>query len=298
MPQNLPEPGDKQDIWSRWLLHRRDADDPEIKRFIMQKLRPTRDRVLDNAKLQESDTLLDVGCGDGLIAFGALERTSSGKVIFSDISQDLLDAAASIARDLGVTERCSFLKAAADDLSPLPDGSVSVVTTRSVLIYVANKIAAFEEFLRVLEPGGRLSIFEPINRFGYPSPTHIFAGYDVTPVIELAGKVREIYQRMQPDDDNPMLDFDERDLLHLAEGAGFREVHLQLEANIEPPDKIQNWEAYLRTAPNPLAPTLEEAIAASLTPAEAREFTTHLRSAVEQGIGSRKMACAYLWAVK
>jgi methylase of polypeptide subunit release factors len=55
-------------------------------------LYPVRDTVLDRARLRPGETLLDVGTGDGLIAFGALERLGpSGRVIFSDISQDLLD---------------------------------------------------------------------------------------------------------------------------------------------------------------------------------------------------------------
>jgi hypothetical protein len=34
--------------------------------------------VLDGAELQPDDTLLDIGCGDGLIAFGALDRLGPG----------------------------------------------------------------------------------------------------------------------------------------------------------------------------------------------------------------------------
>ena len=45
----------------------------------------------------------------------------------------------------------------------MADGSVDVVTTRSVLIYVKDKAAALREFYRVLKPGGRVSLFEPIN---------------------------------------------------------------------------------------------------------------------------------------
>jgi ubiquinone/menaquinone biosynthesis C-methylase UbiE len=81
-----------------------------------------------------------------------------------------------------VLKCCEFVFASADDLSPLVDASVDVVTTRSVLIYVSAKQQAFKEFYRVLKPKGRLSIFEPINRFAYPEPPHIFMGYDITPV--------------------------------------------------------------------------------------------------------------------
>ena len=129
-------------------------------------LYPVRDRVLDHAHLREGETVLDVGSGDGLIAFGALERVGpSGTVIFSDISQDLLDHAHTLAEQMGVLDRCRFLRATADDLAAIADSSVDVVTARSVLIYVTDKPRAFAEFFCVLRSGGRISLFEPINRF-------------------------------------------------------------------------------------------------------------------------------------
>jgi hypothetical protein len=63
-----------RDCWSEWLLRRRFGGDAEVERLAMERLRATRDRVLDQALLREGETLLDVGCGDGLIALGALER--------------------------------------------------------------------------------------------------------------------------------------------------------------------------------------------------------------------------------
>jgi arsenite methyltransferase len=108
----------------------------------MEQLRATCDRVLDQAGLVEGETLLDVGCGDGLIAFGALER-GTGRAIFSDISEDLLDEPRRLAGELGVLDRCDFVRAAAEDLSPIQDESVDVVTTRSVLIYVEDKRRRF-----------------------------------------------------------------------------------------------------------------------------------------------------------
>ncbi len=188
--------------------------------------------------------------------------------------------------------------ASAEDLSPVPDDSVSVVTTRSVLIYVQEKASAFSEFHRVLAQGERFSLFEPINGFGYPEPYQRFAGYDVAPVAHLARKVKAVYRETHPPENDPMIDFDERDLLRLAQEAGFGELHLRMEADIEPPMEELKWEAFLHRAPNPLAPTLEDAVKQALTPTEGEEFLAHLRPLMEKKQGTRKMAIAYLWGTK
>jgi hypothetical protein len=49
----------------------------------------------------------------------------------------------------------------------------------------------------------------------------------VTPILDIVKKLRAVYQRIQPPENNPMLDFDERDLLTFAEHAEFREIHLE-----------------------------------------------------------------------
>jgi SAM-dependent methyltransferase len=72
-----------------------------------------RDWVLDHATPKSGETVLDVGCGDGLIAFEALERVGEqGMVIFSDISQDLLDRCRVLAAEIGVLDRRSSTSAA------------------------------------------------------------------------------------------------------------------------------------------------------------------------------------------
>jgi ubiquinone/menaquinone biosynthesis C-methylase UbiE len=180
------------------LLHRRHGGDPDEAQATLEWLLPVRDRILESAGIQEGDVVVDVGTGDGLIAFAALNRVGmGGKVIFSDISEDLLEHCRDLADALGVLGRCDFLRAPASDLSGLDDASVDVVTTRSVLIYVRDKRRAFSEFFRVLKPGGRLSIFEPINRFMFPEPDGQLWGYDLTPVSELAAKVRAVYDRFE-----------------------------------------------------------------------------------------------------
>src|SRR4051794_12414578 len=125
-----------RDEWSEWLLNRRCGGEKKEMTRPMEYLTPIQDNVLTHAALKKGETLLDVGCGDGLIAFGALQQTPSATVIFSDISADLLNHARVLAEQMDTLSRCQFIQASADDLTALPDDSVDVVTTRSVLIYV------------------------------------------------------------------------------------------------------------------------------------------------------------------
>jgi arsenite methyltransferase len=256
---------------------------------------PIREKVLDRGGLTEGETLLDVGCGEGMIGFGALER-GAGHVVFSDISDDLLDFCREAAEELGVSDRASFVKAGAADLSAVDDASVDVVTTRSVLIYVPEKAESFREFFRVLRPGGRFSCFEPINRFGMEERREGFWGYPGNGVSDLAERVERVYAEIQPPDD-PMLDFDERDLIRLAEEAGFFPVELELQAEIRGVEP-KPWDAFLHSAGNPKIPTIAEAMDQALTPEERVRFSEHLRVLVEEGKGVWRMAHAYLRAGK
>jgi arsenite methyltransferase len=256
---------------------------------------PVRDKVLDRASLTEGETLLDVGCGEGMIGFGALER-GAGHVVFSDISDDLLDFCREAAEALGLSDRCSFVKAGAPDLAGVGHSSVDVVTTRSVLIYVREKNESFREFFRVLRPAGRFSCFEPINRFGCDERREGFWGYPADGLSDLAQRVEQVYAEIQPPDD-PMLDFDERDLIRLAEENGFFPIDLELQAEIRSIEP-KPWDAFLQSSGNPKIPTISEAMDQALTPEERERFSAHLRTLVEEGKGVWRMAHAYLRAVK
>jgi SAM-dependent methyltransferase len=285
-----------RDRWAEWLAERRFGGDPEVRAEMLAKLAETRDRVLDRAELGEGETLLDVGCGEGLIGFGALER-GAGTAVFSDISADLLAFCRETSAKLGVLDRCSFVEASADDLASIDDESVDVVTTRSVLIYVDDKAAAFREFARVLRPAGRISVWEPINRFGAEERRSTFLGFRVEGIDEIRAKLWATFEAIQPPDSDPMLAFDERDLLRLAEGAGFSPLRLTLDARVELMAP-RSWDATLDSAWNPNVPTLREAMQQVLTAEERELLTERLRPLVEGGGGEWRMASAHLSGIR
>ena len=260
-----------------------------------------RDRVLANAEPLDGAALLDVGTGDGLIGLEALQRVGpQGTVIFSDISDALLGHVHAAVSERGLLDRARFVATAAADLTEIPTASVDVVTTRSVLIYVAQKARALEAMHRVLRPGGRLSLFEPINRLMFPEPADRFWGYDVSAVSDLADKVKASYGGLSEPASAAMMDFDDRDLVALAEAAGFGRIHLELHVDVEVGASAQaiGIDALLDSAPNPLAPTARESIAAALTPDEQERFVDALRRAVQAGDRLRRSAVAYVAASK
>jgi len=284
-----------EDRWAAWLRRRRSGGDADFEARTVAHLAEVRDRVLDNAALATGETLLDVGCGNGLVAFGALER-GAGRVVFADISEPLLAECRTIAGELGVADRCDFVLAPADDLASVADATVGVVTTRSVLIYVRDKPRAFAEFFRVLRPGGRLSIFEPINSFGMEERRREFLGFDDGDIGPIAAKLDAVFARAQPQDD-PMLDFDEHDLIRQAETAGFFPVRADVRFVVEPQEP-RSWDGFLHSSGNPNIPTFAEAMASALTSHEKERYSGYLRPRVEGGLGRFRMGSAYLRATK
>ena len=287
-----------EDKWSAWLLKTRFGGDADAAERGMRRLYGVRDSVLDKAKISAGETVLDVGCGDGLIAFGALERVGDrGRVVFCDVSEPLLDRCREAAAAMGATERCEFILAPADDLSPLDDESVDVVTTRSVLIYVREKARALREFHRVLRAGGRISLWEPINRF---EMTYGRAADGITSAIpqiaDLLERLQEQIRTLHPHD-HPMMDFDQHDLLRHTEDAGFAAMHLGYHVYVMPAEPMK-WGAWVNMAGNPTVPPVGEIMREIFTADEMARFEKHFRPALERGGRPVRTAFATVTATK
>lgn len=295
------------DMWSDWLLRGRHGGDPVLELVIRGAVNRYRDRVLDGADLSTGMLLVDVGAGDGLVAFGAIERVGSSlQVVLVDISEPLLIHAEKLAVERGVRAQCLFLHASAENLAGIADGSVDVVTTRAALAYVVNKDAAVREFYRVLKQGGRVSLAEPIFQDAAVQLTALTDFLASRPLDEEAVSVWRLMQRCNAEQlpatkaailANPLTGFSERDLIMLCQEAGFVEMHLEFHIDIVKTPACL-WETCVDIAPHPGAPTLREIFRAQFTPDEIRTLETAVRPRVEAGELLSREATAYLVARK
>ncbi len=284
------------DKWAEWLLKKRFGGNEEIYKKTMEFMAGIRDRVLDAAKIETGNTVLDVGCGDGLLAMGALERVGpEGKVIFSDISESCIEHCKQFA-----PSNCDFVVAGAEDLSSIPDASVDAVVIRSVLIYIQDKDKALAEIFRVLKPGGRFSFFEPINIFshqGEQGDKLMMLGVDVSSIPDIYEKIKA-HKDTEKAINGPMLDFDERDLLAKVKRAGFSKVKMVYEAEIDSTYHQPPYDSILHSAPNPNVKTTHEMLDKVLTQEERKTFEDLVRPRMHMAQVTVRQACAYVSAVK
>ncbi len=285
------------DVWANWLRTGRDGGSERMRAVNLARLASVRDRILDRAEIEHGDTVLDVGTGQGLLGIAALDRVGAeGRVIFSDVSEpSLADCRAEVGR-LGALDRSSFVPATAVDLSPIPTASVDVVIERAVLLFIEDPGHVFEEYHRVLRPGGRLSLGEPLNIWMSVDRPGYLWGYDVTEVTDLERRLVAIERATGTGDSDLLCGFDDRDLIAMGHDAGFHDIDVQTDLSLASPPARDDLDVFLDTAPNPLASTTRALIEAALTSDEAERFRSVLGAALREGRGERRQASTLLRA--
>ncbi|WP_245639702.1 class I SAM-dependent methyltransferase [Paraburkholderia heleia] len=292
--------------WADWLLRARFSGSPERERVLRADLRRDADRLLDLARLGAGMTMLDVGSGDGLLALRAIERIGpSLEVIATDVSASLLRHASERAAERGVASQCVFLRCPAESLSLIEDDSVDVVVARAVVGYLPDKPAVFREFLRVLKPGGRISLADPIRRdeaFETCSlKTLITTGgaEGVNPFFTLLHrwKATQFPDTEEAARQNPMTNFSERDLVSFAMNAGYTDIHMEFHIDVGTA-KVNDWDVFLDSTPFPWAPTLRQLLSDAFTARERVLFEHALRPQVIAGAMASADRIAYLSAMK
>ncbi len=282
------------DCRAEWLIRTRfQHESPDEAAEALTYLGNVRDRVLENAALREGETILDVGTGTGLLAFGALERVGEiGCVIALDISSDCLSELRRLAQESRNTYRLSYVTGNSITL-PLMDTSVDVVVTRSVLIYIRDKARVAAEFFRVLRPGGRFSVFEPINRHN----TRLYQMVDLGPLEFLSKRVAAEEEAWYAADD-PMVSFDESDLEQTFTRAGFIDVHSDLQWREETHHLTDEYlERMLHGIGAPGRPSLLQRWQGAFVPKEVQTLVSFLRTLIGRSLTSRKVV-VYLSGTK
>ena len=113
--------------------------------------------LIDEAAPQSGDTILEVGCGTGVLDRWLARRTGgANKIIGLDINSYTLKEAAALAEKDGLADVIEFRKGSAEAL-PFEDETFDIAMSSTVMEEV-NADLMLKEMIRVTKTGGRIAI--------------------------------------------------------------------------------------------------------------------------------------------
>ncbi len=131
--------------WRRW--------NPTLDRWYGEVTR----QMLDLARIQPGQRILDIAAGAGEPAVSAAERVGpAGYVLATDISEGIVELALQVARERGLQQ--IETRAMDGESLDLPDASFDAVLCRLGLMYMPHPVTALSEWRRALRAGGRVAV--------------------------------------------------------------------------------------------------------------------------------------------
>jgi ubiquinone/menaquinone biosynthesis C-methylase UbiE len=112
--------------------------------------------IAEAAQLRSADTLLDVGCGPGLVSCALAPKVAH--VTGIDFTPAMIDQARTLQSAKGLTNITWHI----GDMRalPFPDASFSCTLSRYTFHHLLEPAVVFTEMLRVTRPGGRIVLID------------------------------------------------------------------------------------------------------------------------------------------
>ncbi|KAA9327532.1 methyltransferase domain-containing protein [Hymenobacter busanensis] len=136
--------------WNKFSAGWRKWDD-----FTMDWLRPMGDEIIRSLHIKPTDLVLDVAAGTGEPGLSIASLAKDGKVVITDLAEDML----AVARDKATAQGIRNYETVACDVCelPFPDDTFDAVSCRFGFMFFPDMLVAAQEMRRVLKPGGRLA---------------------------------------------------------------------------------------------------------------------------------------------
>jgi ubiquinone/menaquinone biosynthesis C-methylase UbiE len=121
--------------------------------LLMGFAKPMGNEIIRLLNPKETDIVLDVASGTGEPGLSIAKKLSGGKVILSDLSENMIKIAQEKAARSGIKN----IETVACDISdlPFPDNSFDAISCRFGFMFFPDMLSAAREMIRVLKPGGR-----------------------------------------------------------------------------------------------------------------------------------------------
>jgi ubiquinone/menaquinone biosynthesis C-methylase UbiE len=214
--------------------------------------------LIDETHLQPGETVLEVGCGTGVLDRWLAQYTGGANhLIGVDINRYLLQEAMALSQKEGRADTIEFREGSAEAL-PFPDNSFDVTMSVTVIEEVdANQMLT--EMIRVTKPGGRVAIIA--RAMDSPFLMHLRLRAELKAKVEAPGVIGNVEQQGCAD----------ASLYQRLQQAGLTQVQM-----------FPQWAAFDNSDPNVLQ-FMQDVLLAKLSQEEAQEWQTARVQAEAEG---------------
>lgn len=121
----------------------------------MDFLKPMGDEIIRLLDPKDNELILDIGAGTGEPGLTIATMLTGGKVIITDLSEDMI----AIAEENAMLRGINNIETLVCDVSEIPfaDNTFDAISCRFGFMFFPDMLLAVKEMVRVLKPGGRVA---------------------------------------------------------------------------------------------------------------------------------------------